>query len=562
MNYRINYSQNYRTANHDQYNPYGANQTGSGYKNSSINYDWIVDNILTFNNTFNDIHNVNATLLYGVEKRTGSHTNSSARDFVNGSLGYNRLEAGNPELNSISTGAWQETSLYSMGRVIYNLSNKYLLTATIRRDGFSGFGTKEKIGLFPSVALGWVASEETFIKDNADWLNYLKVRGSYGSTGRRAVGRYQTLATMESGPMYAFGDGGSSTIGTYISSMANDELGWETTTGLNLGADFAIIDSKLHGNIEYYNNDTKDILYNIQLPTMTGFNSIATNIGKVHNHGVEFSLTGQIIKSKDLNWEATLNYSRNRNEIVSILGFDNDGDGVEDDLVANRLFIGEPQQVVYDYNIVGMWQLADQEAGIIPSGFFPGTYMLEDVSGPDGVPDGVITSADDKKILGYRDPAYRFSIANRVNYKNFSLYVFINSIQGGKNYYLGDDDPYSGTWRYKEQKTYVNAPAGSWDYWMPENPNAKYRRLDTPSSYQGYHYTQRNFIRLQDVSLSYTFDKSLISKLDMRSLKLYVSAQNLVTITKWKGWDPETGRGFDPGVPLMKNFTFGLNVEF
>ncbi|MEN8115639.1 MAG: TonB-dependent receptor [Bacteroidota bacterium] len=562
LNYRINFSQNYRTSNHDQYNPYGANQVGSGYKNSGIGYDWTVDNILSFNRTFNDIHNVSATLVYGVEKRIGSNTNSSAQNFVNGSLGYNRLQAGDPTLNSISTGAWQETSLYTMGRIMYNLNNKYLITGTVRRDGFSGFGSEEKIGVFPSAALGWVASEESFLKDNVEWLNYLKLRGSYGSTGRRAVGRYQTMAKLSSGPSQVFGDGGATTFGQYISSMANNELGWETTTGINLGIDFSVLDSRIFGNIEYYSNDTEDILYNIQLPTLTGFSSIATNIGKVHNNGLEFSLTGLIVKSRDLNWEATLNYSRNRNEIVSILGFDNDGDGIEDDLVANRLFIGEPQQVIYDYAIVGMWQLADQEAGIIPSGFFPGTYKLEDVSGPDGEPDGVISSAYDKKILGYRDPAYRFSIANRVNYKNFSLYVLINSIQGGKDHYLGDDDPYSGTWRHKEQKTYVNAPAGSWDYWMPENPNAKYRRLDTPSSYQGYHYNQRNFVRLQDVSLSYTFDKSLINKADMGSLKLYVSAQNLVTITKWKGWDPETGRGFDPGVPLMRNFTFGLNVEF
>jgi len=559
LNYRINYSQNYRTANHDQYNPYGANQTGSGYKNSSMNYDWTVDNILSFVRTFNEIHNINATVVYGVEKRIGSYTYPSAQNFVNGSLGYNRLQAGDPTLNSINTGAWQETSIYTMGRVIYNLSNKYLITGTVRRDGFSGFGSKEKIGIFPSVALGWVASEEAFIKDNVDWLNYLKLRGSYGSTGRRAVGRYETIAKLSSGPSQVFGDGGSTTFGQWISSMANDELGWETTTGINLGLDFSLLESRLFGNIEYYSNDTKDILYGIQLPTMTGFSSISTNIGEVHNHGLEFSLTGQIINTKDLNWEATLNYSRNRNEIVSILGFDNDGDGVEDDLVANRLFIGEPQQVVYDYAIVGMWQLADQD---IPSGFFPGTYKLEDVSGPDGVPDGEISSADDKKILGYRDPAYRLSIANRVNYKNFSLYVLINSIQGGKDYYLGDDDPYTGVWRDKEQKTYVNGPAGSWDYWMPENTDAKYRRLDTGSSYRGTRYTQRNFIRLQDVSLSYTFDKSIINKLDMRSLKVYVSAQNLITITDWQGWDPETGRGFDPGVPFMKNFTFGLNVEF
>jgi TonB-linked SusC/RagA family outer membrane protein len=563
LTYKISYSQNYRTSNQDQYNPYGANLTGSGYKNSGIGYDWSVDNMLSYIKTFNEIHSLNATFVYGVEKRTGSNTNSSAQKFDNGSLGYNRLEAGDPTLNVINTGAWQETSLYTMGRIIYNLSNKYLVTGTIRRDGFSGFGTNEKIGIFPSFALGWVASEESFVKENVDWLNYFKLRGSYGSTGRRAVSRYQTMAIMSSQPSYIFGEGGLTTSGQWISSMANNDLGWETTTGLNLGFDFAVINSRIYGNFEYYNNNTDNILYNIQLPQMTGFGSIATNIGKVHNNGIEFSITGVPVKIKDFNWESTINFSRNRNEIVSILGFDNNDDGKEDDLVSNGLFIGEPQQVIYSYEITGMWQMADQTAGSIPTGFFPGTYKIADLSGPDGVPDGAYSATHDRKILGYVDPAYRLSWVNRLNYKKFSLYMVINSIQGGKNYYMGDDSPYSsGNWTRVEQLKYLNVPSGSWDYWMPENPDAKYRRLDTGSAYSPRPYTQRNFIRLQDVSLSYTFDKSLVNKVDIGALKIYVSAQNLITITKWKGWDPETGSGFAPGMPLMKNFTVGLNVEF
>jgi TonB-linked SusC/RagA family outer membrane protein len=562
LNYRINYAQNYRTANHDNFNPYEESLTGAGYKYSSIEYDWTVDNILTFIRTFNDVHSINATFLYGVEKRNGSSTDARAQNFLNGSLGYNRLQAGDPALNSITTGAWKETSLYSMGRVIYNLHNKYLITGTVRRDGFSGFGTKNKIGVFPSIAIGWIISEESYAQ-TFSWLNYLKLRSSYGSTGRRSVGRYDTMAKLSSAPSRVFGDGGNTTFGQYISSMENDELGWETTTGLNLGADFSIINSRIFGNIEYFSNKTKDILYDVQLPTLTGFSSTATNIGEVENHGLEFSVTGQVIRSKDFKWDMTFNFSRVRNKIVSILGSDNDGDGVEDDLVANGLFIGEPQQVIYDYEIIGMWQLDDETAGAIPAGFFPGTYKIADLSGPDGTPDGAYSAAYDKKILGYADPSYRFSISNKVSYKNFSLYMLINSVQGGKKYYFGDDSPYSSVyWSQKEQLTYVNGPAGAWDYWMPENPDAKYRRLDTSSAYAPRPYSQRNFIRLQDVSLSYSFNKSAIQKLDIENCKIFISGQNLVTITKWKGWDPETGRGFAPGMPLMRSYTIGLNVEF
>ena len=366
LNYRVNFSQNYRTTNRANFDPYGANELGYGYKNSTIAYNWTLDNILTYNKTFSDRHNVNATFVYGVEEVNTSYTNANATNFVDKSLGYNRLQAGDVSLNGISSGKEKETSLYTMGRLQYGYDNKYLVTGTIRRDGFSGFGSDEKIGVFPSVALGWVVSEENFMDNSSDWLNYLKFRGSYGTTGRRAVGRYDTQAIVSAGNSYVYGDGGSTVIGQDISSLANNSLGWETTTGLNVGMDFAFLNSRLRGNVEYYDNSTEDILYAIQIPYATGFASVNTNIGKFANHGLEVALTGQIVKSQDFNWETSINFSRNRNEIVSILGSDEDEDGIEDDLVNNRLFIGEPTGVIYDYEILGIWQQADADAGLIP----------------------------------------------------------------------------------------------------------------------------------------------------------------------------------------------------
>lgn len=553
LSYRINFSQNYRTTNQDRFNPWGANYTGSGYKNSYLNYDWTVDNIITYKNTFNEVHNVNATFVYGVEKSIYSYTETGAQNFVNDLLGYDSLEAGDPALRSLNTGKEQEQSLYSMARLLYNYNNKYLITGTVRRDGFSGFGNENKIGIFPSVAIGWVVSQENLIKEHMDWLNYLKLRFSYGSTGRRAGGRYDTKAIVSSRPSIVFGDGGTVTQGQWISSMANNKLGWETTTGLNVGIDFATLKSKLHGNVEYYNNDTRNILYAIQLPEMTGFSGINTNIGKVANHGLEFTVTGQIVNSKNFKWEASVNFSENRNKIISILKADNDGDGKEDNLVANNLFIGKPQQVIYDYEIIGMWQLSDLEAGSIPAGFFPGTYKIADLV------DIGQYSASDKKILGYKDPSYRFGITNKIDYRQFRLYVFINSIQGGKDYYYASDDPFVP---HKDALSYKNVPRGAWDYWMPENPNAYFRRLDVPGSYPANRYAQRNFIRLQDVSLSYTFRKNMLDKLDIGNLEVFISGKNLLTITNWRGWDPETGVGFTPGRPLMKNYTLGINIEF
>jgi TonB-linked SusC/RagA family outer membrane protein len=553
FNYRINFSHNYRTTNQDRFDQWGANFTGSGYKNSFINYDRAFDNIFSYKRNLGPDHRIDMTVVYGVEKRTLSQTKVSAQGFINPVSGYNRLQAGDPALNRISTGAEQETSLYTMGRFLYSLKDKYLITATVRRDGFSGFGTNNKVGTFPSVALGWIVSDEGFFKNNV--VDYLKLRASYGTTARRAVGRYQTLATISSGPSRVFGDGGTATIGQSINKLANDNLGWETTTGMNIGADFEIFKSRLRGNIEYYTNNTRDILYDIQIPNITGFSTISTNIGKVYNHGLEFSLTGNILRRNDFSWSATVNFARNRNRIESILGADNNGDGKEDDIITNQLFIGEPQNVVFDYEIIGMWQLADREAGTLPSGFFPGTYKIADANS-----DGKYTP-DDRQILGYRDPSYRFSIANTFNYRSFSLYVFINSIQGGKNFYLADGSPTaSGSLYKRDQLSYSNA--FQWDYWMPENPNAKYRRLDLPSQFDTNPYDQRSFVRLQDISLAYNFKAKILEKLKMRNLKVNVSAKNLLTLTKWEGWDPETGVGLTAGLPVQRSYTLGLNVEF
>ena len=565
FNYRINYSHNYRTINQGNFNPWGANYTGLGSKDSRRYYDWTFDNIISYQKELNQHHRIDLTLLHGVEKRQFQSDSVSAQNFTNMVLGYNKLEAGDPTLFSVNTGAEEEASLYMMGRLFYSFKDKYLVTGTVRRDGFSGFGTKDKTGIFPSVALGWVVSEENFFKNTVGWFDYLKLRASYGTTARRGVSRYQTLAQVAIEPSRVFGDGGTTTIGQWINTLANNNLGWETTTGLNLGMDFEIIDSRIYGNFEYYNNNTSDILYNIQIPNITGFSTIATNIGEVHNHGIELSLTGQVVSTRDFRWQTTVNFSRNRNRIESILGVDNNGDGKEDDIITNNLFIGEPQNVIYDYKITGMWQLADEEAEVIPDGFFPGTYKIADTNG-----DGEYSPLD-RQIVGYRDPAYRFSINNQLSYKNFSLNVFINSIQGGKDYYYGDGSPYADNLHYKQdQLSYSNVPG--WDYWMPENPNAKYRRLDIPSNFAPRPYDQRNFIRLQDVSLAYNFGPGFLEKLKLNTLKVYLSGKNLLTLTQWEGWDPETGVDYegDPvsgvgivaGIPVMRSYAIGLNVEF
>lgn len=555
FNYRVNFGNDYQNNRHYQFNPWASDGLGEGYKNYANYYNLTFDNIFTYKKTFNEIHELNATVVYGVEKRKEDETNATAEDFDNKRLGYNSLQLGNASLNTIHSDAWLETSLYTMARVVYSYRGKYIFTGTIRRDGFSGFGKNTKFGVFPSVAGAWVISKEDFFRDALPSLSFLKIRGSYGTTGRRSLSRYQTLAKVSTGYSYVFGEEGNSAIGQWVSSLSNPDLKWETTTGSDIGADFSFFDSRLSGSIDYYNSKTRNILYDVPLPQMTGFNSVSINVGKVHNHGLEFTLNGQIIRSEHFSWNAGLNFSMNRNKIVSIIGADNDHNGVEDNLVSANLFIGNPIGVIYGYVNRGMWQMADEKAGTIPAGFFPGTYKVRDLDG-----DGTIT-ANDRKVLGYTDPAYRMGFMSTLTYNRLTLKVFVNTIQGGRHYFFSTaGDPGGGSGDNWDN----HGKPQLWDYWLPGNPQAKYRRLDLTSSYNQPLLLQRNFIRLQNLSLAYKFNVAGLDKMNIHNLDVYLSGENLLTVAPhWNGWDPETGEGYDEsGTPVLRNFTMGINVEF
>lgn len=555
FNYRLNFSQNYITSQQFDFNKWGANFQGEGSKRNSSQYTWMLDNLFTYQRVF-DKHSVNATFVYGAEKRKYEATKASASIFVNDILGYNKLSVGQADIQKAESEAWQESSLYMMLRAMYTYNDRYTFTGTIRRDGFSGFGKNNKFGVFPSAAVAWRISEESFFKDNISWAENLKLRLSYGKNGNRTVGRYQTLSQLSAQTGYLYGDGGSPEQMQWISSLANADLKWETTNTFNVGLDFSVLNGRIFGNMEYYTAQTNNLLYDINIPQINGFTKIPTNIGKMNNKGFELSITGRAIETKDFSWDITFNYSRNRNKVKSILGIDADGDGKEDDLISNKIFIGKPYGVCYDYNIIGMWQIEDVRNGNVPSGFTYGTYKIEDIDG-----DGKYTADNDRKILGYTDPSYRFGINNSFRYKDWEFKFFINSIQGGKDYYYGQ--PGSGL--MNPDNIFQNN-SFKFDYWTPENPNARYRQIGYYNQTTGYGfspYVQRNFIRLQDVTLSYNVPKAFLKKINFSQLKVYVTGKNLLTITDWDGWDPETGTGLSYGAyPLMKSYSVGLNIEF
>jgi TonB-dependent starch-binding outer membrane protein SusC len=557
LSYRLNFSQNLINYKWDNYNPNALNFTGEAYKIDSTQYAQTLDNIITYQRDFGK-HSFTGTLLYGFERRQLDGTTARSQVFANGILGYNKLDAGQASLQSTTSKAWKEASLYSMARLIYSYNDKYIFTGTVRRDGFSGFGSNNKFGVFPSLAAAWYISEEKFIKDNVTFLDDLKLRASYGINGNRTIGRYQTQAKIAASVAngYLYGDGGAAVQGQSMNALANGNLKWESTRSLNFGADFALFKNRVSGSINTYVSNTYYLLFNVDLPVLNGFASSPANIGKLKNTGQELTLGGRPVQKGDFSWDVSVNFSRNRNKVVSILGIDANKDGKEDDLVSSKIFINHPYGVAYDFNITGMWQVADAEAGTIPAGFTYGTYKVEDIN-----QDKAYTAAADRKILGYTDPSYRFSIMNNFRYKAWEFSFFINSIQGGKKYYYGQPGA-----NLPNPDNISNGNIFNFDYWTPENPGARYRQLGYYTVALGETfspYIQRNFVRLQNVTLSYNLPRPLLKKIGMNRVKLFLNGKNLLTFSDWDGWDPETGTGLNrASFPLLRSYTVGLNIEF
>ncbi|MFD2887304.1 SusC/RagA family TonB-linked outer membrane protein [Chitinophaga cymbidii] len=553
LNYRMNFGNNYRTTEHFFSSIYDAGQTGRAYKEYQNYYDYTFDNILTYTKNFGQ-HDITATLLYGAIKRKYNRTFSEARGFPRLTLSYNNLSQGTFQF--AQSDAWKESLAYQMARVNYKFKDRYLLTATIRRDGFSGFARNYKYGTFPVLALGWIISEENFMK-NISAINSLKLRAGYGVNGNQ-TSRYTSIARVTTSAAYVYGDGAPTAFGQQVTSLGNDDLKWERTKGINVGVDFAVFNNRLGGSLDFYQNNTYDLLYSVAIPNVTGFGSITTNLGQIRNTGFEAALTYDVIKSRDFSWTASLNFSTNKNQIISLTGVDADGDGKEDDLINSGLFIGKSISSIYDYQLDGIYQLNDER---IP-GFPVGSLRIVDQN-----KDNDITQASDRIFLGRQEPKYRVSLFQTFGYKGFSLTVFLNSVQGGKDGFLGNNNPSF----FREDNTIrVNNLQGI-DFWSPSNPNGKYPRNISGSraKIEPNMWQDRSFVRLQDISLSYDFATTLLKKTKVQSINLYVSGKNLYTWTNWEGWDPESldadGNAVGlviGGRPVLRGFTVGLNIVY
>ncbi len=569
LNYRMNFGNNYRTSNRYFASPYAASLQGQAFKNYQDYYDYTFDNILSYAKAFGK-HDISGTLLYGAVKRIFNSTGARSEVFTRLNLGYNNLGQGTNAF--VTSSAYQEALNYQMARINYKFNDRYLVTATIRRDGFSAFAENFKYAYFPTVALGWILSEEGFMQKIKP-INFLKLRIGYGESGNQTP-RYSSIATVSSTPWvpsppnnnfafpYVFGDGSTTSSAQQVTALGNPDLKWERTKGLNLGIDFEAFNRRFSGSLDFYNNNTYDLLFGVNIPTATGFSSIQTNLGQLRNTGFEANLTYKIIDQKDFKWSATLNAWRNVNKIIHLTGQDvNPADGIEDDLVGSGLFINRARYTIFDYQYNGIYGINDTR---LP-GFTIGSYRIIDEDRNNTITD------KDRVFIGRREPAYQLSLYNNLSYKAFSFSFFLNAIQGGKNGYLGNNNPSY----FRDDNGTRNNYLSAIDYWSPANPNGKYpRNISGARSYNETtlnRWQDRSFVRLQDASLSYNLGATVLKKIKAQSINLYVSGKNLITWTKWEGWDPEpvstdgqnnAAGGLLGTRPVMRAFTVGLNITY
>ncbi len=542
LTYELNYSNTYLYKNNNTFypstTPLGATNKGQAIKNPSEERNWIVNNIVTYLRTFGD-HQVNATLLYSRENRQAQSSTLNAQGFDNPALGYNNMALGT--VATVASTAWEENSLSYMARVNYSFKKRYLLTATVRKDGFSGFG-ENKFATFPSISMGWVVSDESFLRDIKSL--YLKLKASYGKNGNQGIGRYSSLSQFTD-DAYVYGS--TTAIAIYTSILGNSDLGWETTSSFNIGLEYGFLNRKILGSVDVYKAKTIDVLVNRAIPKCTGYTNIWTNIGGIDNKGIELELT-TINLDGSLRWKTNFVFSLNRDKISKLYG------GKEDKDIGNSWFVGESISAIYDYEMAGgLWTEEELYSGNILNDWYPGQYKYVDQNG-----DGVIEPNADRKVIGYKTPSYRFSINNTFSYKNFTLYFFINSIQGGKKYYLTDNYFAVNTSMNSDDVIRTNAPAVR-PYWTPDNGvNNATGIYNTPVVVSGI-YESRSFVRLQDISLSYRVGPGLLKTLRMEGCQFYLASKNPYVWTNWSGWDPDTG---SCNSMLMRNITAGLTLTF
>ncbi len=599
LSYRINVGLNFRSSK-------GGNFTGTGVNNKDENAvngggisenqtrNWAVENIVTFDRTFAEKHNINIVGMYSAEETTYESTGASAQNIPADYFQYYALDKATGEVNLNNYNYWQSGLMSWMGRVMYSYDNKYMLSAALRSDASSRLAKGHQWHTYPAVSAGWNISREEFMEP-ITWVDNLKLRVGYGETSNQSINPYSTLGGLA---VRNYNFGSTYMAGYYVNALPNTELGWEYSKTWNFGIDFSLFSGRLYGSLEYYIQKTNDILLDVSLPSTSGVSSFTGNIGKTENKGWEFTLNGIILDNKNgWHWEAGINLYANRNKLTALASGEDRDEG-------NRWFVGHPIDVIYDYEYDGLWNAGDvykvtvknadgtttetTNFAILEPGGNLGMIKVkynDDVLDANGVPTRAIGS-DDRRIMSM-EPDLIGGFNTTVGYKNFDLNV-IGAFQiGGKLISA-----------IHSSNGYLNMLTGrrgqlDIDYWTEENTGAKYPKPggiqsgDNPKYGSTLGYFDAGYLKIRAITLGYNFDKlKAVKDLGISRLRLYATIQNPFVLfspfNNESGLDPETnswanentavaygeysGKHRMPIVgyntPATRNFLFGVNVTF
>lgn len=535
---------NHDSSKHFEWKAFG----GRAERTTSKQYFWQIDNVFRWRKQFNQIHNIEATFLVNAEKgQTWSQTMTATDFSPSDVLGYHRMQAGTVPLNSSND--TYRTGDALMGRLFYSLKNRYMLTASVRRDGYSAFGQKNPRAVFPSLALGWIFTDEEFAEPITDWFDYGKLRLSWGENGNRDIGQYEALSDMTSGPHPYIDQNGNVYITSqvYVNRMSNANLKWERTSSLNIGIDFSFLNNRISGALDGYLATTNDLLVDRALPEIIGFNSVAANLGKLENKGFEITINSDIITNTNFAWNASANFSLNRRKIISLYGDmidikDENGNVIgqrEADDIKNKWFIGQDPDRIWDYERIGVWQKEEAEEAA-KYGLQPGDFKYKDQN-----EDEIMTN-EDRIFQGYTTPRFRWTFRNEfIFHKNLSLSCMLYSYWG----HYGSFNRAANNSNFPDRCSEYVQP-----YWTSDNRINDYARIGSKNI--GTNYVEKSFIRLDNVTLSYNVPKTFLQKISVQNMRLSLSVRNVdYYAPHWNFWDPEYSGPNPRTVNVNLNFT-------
>ncbi len=540
-----------------------------GFSQGSLSLNWVWENTVRYNFTLKENHNFTALLGYSAQKVNTQNTFALGTGY--GSDAVTTLNASNNNTTTYTSSTVQEWSLASaFARVNYDYQNKYFVTASLRQDGSSRFGAESQYGWFPSVSAAWSVKDEKFL-ENISWINALKIRASYGFTGNFNIPNYAKYSLINGSDNYSIGATGTQASGMSIAGIGNANLTWDKTQQINLGIDASFVQNKITIALDVYQSNTKNILFTVPVSLSTGFNTALVNIGEVRNRGIEFTLSTINIATKNIVWRTQANISKNMNEVMSLgVGdapiFTNNTRGG----TSYKTEVGQPIGNYYGYVVNKVIQtqaeLNDYKTKYKINTNEPalGDRMYVDING-----DGVI-DAKDQTSLGNYQPSFIYGFTNEFSAYGFDLNIAFQGVYGSKimnllNSYNGNSSGGKNQFLSVYEGRYIDEnQTGTGQTRFNTSPNA-----NSNSTASSYLIEDGSFLRLRTLTLGYTLQNAWF-KNKIQRLRIYVSAQNLFTVTKYSGYNPEvnlrTGNTLSPGedsgaYPTTKTYTIGINLS-